>query len=1144
MELDVPCGISPGAINKRKFTPKTQPFMKLVLLLTVVFCLHIRSQAQSQTITLSVRQVPLQKVLDEIRKQTSYRFIYTKEELAAANAVSFDVKDAGIDEVLTLCFQNQPLTYSIADNHIVIRKKKEAAIVSSPEKWNPVLDFSGQVLNEKAEPVEGVTIKVRGTNVATTTNSQGEFYLPALLENSSLLFTAVTIEPFEVKLKSERTLTVTVQTRVSKLDEVQVIGYGTNTQRYNVGSVTKITAKEISQQPVSNPLAALQGRVPGLTVSATSGLPGASFKIQVRGQNSVNPDPNAIVSNPTLDNPFFIVDGVPFGPQNLNVNQFNSIVAPNNPTDLAVNNPFGGVSPFDNIHPDDIESIEVLRDADATAIYGSRGANGVILITTKKGKAGKTKLNVSLYSGINQAPKSFAMLNTQQYRQMRREAFQNDGLTPNATPGSPSYAPDLTVFDSAKFTDWKEYFLGNTARTTNLSTSITGGTPNTQFLIGAGFRRETYIFPGDYANIGLSFNSNISHQSTNKKFSLQFSSGYSFNKTNSPGGPAISSVFRLEPNYPELLDNAGNLVWQYNGVSLSDGVSSPNPLSYLRRMYSIKKYNLISNLQVSYQIQTNLTLRTSLGYNTFDTKEYQGNPKSSFDPSRNIESSARFADLSIHSWIIEPQVEYNKSLKIGKLSILLGTTFQQNQIASSNIAASGYRNDALLESISGASSRTVSDANSQYKYDAVFGRINFIAAKKYIINLSGRRDGSSRFGPNKQFGNFGAIGTGWILSEEKFIKNSLPVISFAKLRLSYGTTGSDAIGDYQYISRWRPTDYTSQGSVGYLPQNLFNPNFSWAVTRKFEAGIELGFFRDRLFTTVTWYRNRSGNQLVSYPLPTQTGFSAVIENSAALVQNKGWEFQLTSNNIKTQTLSWTTTANLTIPKNTLVAFPGIENSSYKNQYIIGQPLSVLYRYKYIGVNDTSGIFQFETSKGLPTYTPIIYDDYQIVGSLDPKFYGSLGNYFSFKGVELGIFLEFKKQIGVNYLGAIYSSSPPGGQFNQPQLLLNYWKKPGDQSEFQKLTTQTFSAAGQARTYFLKSSGIFSDASYIRFKTLSLSYILPAQYVNKIKMESGRIYVNAQNLFTITNYKGADPETQSFYGVPVLRTIVAGIHFTF
>jgi len=1144
MKSEVHWGISPGARRKPKKRHKTQQLMKLALLAILSLGLQFGTYAQSPTITLSMKGVPLQKVLEEIRRQTPYRFIYTQEELAIARDVSVDVKDAKIEEVLSLCFRDQPLSYTITENHVIIRKKNEVTSPPSPGKEPAVSEVKGRVVNEKGQPVEGVTVTVKGAKMMTTTNVSGEFHLTGVPENATLVLTAVTIEPSAVQLNGERTMTLSVTTKVSKLDEVLVIGYGTNTQRYNVGSVTKVTADEIAKQPVSNPLAALQGRVPGLTVSATSGLPGASFKIQVRGQNSVNPNPASIAINPTMDNPLFLVDGVPFGPQNANVNQFTSVAAPTNPTSLATNNPFGGISAFDNLNPDDIESIEVLRDADATAIYGSRGANGVILITTKKGKAGKTRFTLTTSYGISRTPNALPMMNTGQYRQLRKEAFQNDGIVPSAVPGSSGYAPDLTVFDSTKYTDWKAYFLGNTARSTTINASLTGGTANTQFLIGSGFRRETYLYPGNFSYNSYSLNATISHLSTNKKLSLNFSTGNSYTTNNSPGGPGISSVFRLEPNYPDLLDHAGNLVWDYKGVSLNDGVSSPNPLSYLRKIYTIKKYNLSSNLQISYQVLQNLSLRMNMGYNLFSSKEYQGNPKSSFDPSRNIEASAQFGDLSIHSWIVEPQLNYQTSLPFGRLNVLVGTTFQQNRTESTVISGTGYQSDGLLGSVSGASSRDVSDGNSQYHYAAVFGRINFISLKKLIINLSGRRDGSSRFGPNKQFGNFGAVGTGWILSEERFVQKHLPVFSFAKLHFSYGTTGSDAIGDYQYIARWRPTSNTSQGSVGYLPQNLFNPEFSWAVTRKLEGGIELGILQDKVLANITWYRNRCGNQLVSYPLPSQTGFSSVIENSPALVQNTGWEFSLTSNNFKTEKLSWTTTANLTIPRNKLVAFPGIDNSAYKNQYIIGYPLSVLNKFKYLGVNDTTGIFQFENAKGLSTYIPVIYDDYQVIGDLDPRFYGGIGNYFRYKCLELSLFFEFKKQMGVNYLGAIYGASPPGTEFNQPQLVMNHWQKPGDRSEFQKLSTVTSSTAGQARSRFTNSSGVYSDASYVRFKTVSLAFQFPSAYLKKINLQAGKIYLNAQNLFTLTRYKGIDPETQSFYGIPVLRTIVAGIQLTF
>jgi TonB-dependent starch-binding outer membrane protein SusC len=1153
MEFEVLCSTPPGAKRKLHFSlRKTLLFMKLLVLFTVVACLQARSNGYSQTITISVKNAPLEKVFREIRKQSAYSFIYTKEELSRSHAVSIEVKDGSIEDVLIICMQDQPLSYTIEGDHVVIKKKKEEVITAHQQNEILLIDVRGRVVNEKGEPVEGATVSVKGTKNITSTDNNGYFILKGVEENAVLVITGINVDTYEVVVNGKTDLsTIHLKTRISKLDEIQVIGYGTNTQRYNVGSVTKITAEEISKQAVFNPLAALQGRVPGLVVTSTSGLPGSSFNIQIRGQNSLNPDPN--LSVPPLDNPLFIIDGVPFAPQNSILNQFKSILSPGSNTTL--NNPTGGVSPFASINPADIESIEVLRDADATAIYGSRGANGVILITTKRGIAGKTKVNLNVYQSASFVPYIMPMMNTEQYLQMRREAFKNDGITPDVNPGNTSsYAPDLLIFDSTKYTDWKDYFIGGSAKTTDVNASVSGGSHTTQFLIGTGFHSDGSITPGNFSNTRVSMNINLHHSSTDRKFFLDFSSNYSYNQNSfSAGGiatPNFLMAYSLPPNYPDLLDSNSNIVWNYKGISLGGTGTAANPYSFLLKKYEVKINNSISNLQLGYHISPAVSIRSSFGFNSLYSDEYSGNPANSQDPNRTVIGSADFGTNNTSGWIIEPQAEYNTTVGNGKLNLLAGGTFQKNINSLTTINASGYSNDALIESISGAPIRNATDAYTEYKYNAIFGRLGYLLAKKYILNLTGRRDGSSRFGPGKQFGNFGSLAGGWLFSEEKFIKKSIAYLSYGKLHISYGSTGNDKIGDYQFISRWSPTLYAFQNALGYAPQNLFNPDFSWGVTRKLEAGIELGFFKDRIFFSATWFRNRSGNQLVQYPLPTQTGFINVIENLGALVENKGLEIQMNSTNIKGKNFNWNTSFNITVPQNKLLSFPGLDHSSYAGRYFIGQPLSALSKFIYLGVNDTTGIFQFLSADKSATYSPLAHSgakfrDEKIIGDLDPKFYGGLSNNFSYKRFELNIFIEFKKQIGINYLGQIYSSFIPGQQSNLPTTLLSRWQSQGDHAEYQRLTSSGSSpAALAARFYFLRSGGVYSDASYIRFKTVSLSYSVSNKVLNKLPIEGCRIYISSQNLFTITRYKGNDPETQSFYGIPPLRTIATGIQFNF
>jgi len=1123
---------------------KTFVPMKTIILLTIFVCFFSATQCYSQGITLSLKQVSLEKAFKEIRKQTEYTFVYTREQINKSNPISINLKDASLSQALDICFANQPLTFIIEDKHIIVKDRPDQ---TNAPAANIGIDITGKVINEQNEPVVGATVAVEGTGMAMATDSKGEFGFSNLKANDVLHVTNIGYQSIGVPIQGRTYVLIRLHTSIAILDETVLIAYGNTTRRFNTGSVTKVTSEEIGEQPVSNPLAALQGRVPGLVVTSTSGLPGSSFNIQIRGQNSLNPDPyNSLLPK---DNPLFIIDGVPFAPQNNNINQLRSIASPGN--NVLLNNSYGGISPFSTINPADIESIEILRDADATAIYGSRGANGVVLITTKKGRMGKSKFSMSANSGVSSVAHTLPMMNTKQYLEIRREAFANDGVMPTSNDPSnfETYAPDLLIYDTSKYTDWKKFFIGNPSYTTNINTSLSGGSENTQFLLGAGYYHETYIYPGDFAYDRASVNVNLHHNSVNKKLSIDFSTNYTFDKNNSSGSPNLLAAYSLDPNFPNLLDENGNLLWRYKGASY--GVSIVNPLSYLKKKYSVTNFNLISHLQVGYKVFRDIEIRASLGYNYLNSLEYSGDPAISQDPAAfHRIASADFGTKNIHNWIIEPQAEYNRLFGKSKINILLGETIEQDINSSTLIDASGYSNDNLITSISGAPDITASDTYSQYKYNAIFGRVNYMFDQRYIINLTGRRDGSSRFGPGKQFGNFGSGGAAWIFSEESFVKKNFEWLSFGKLRASYGTTGSDAIGDYQYFSRWQPTDYYYQGSPGYLSQNLFNPDFSWAITKKAEGAIELGFLKDRLLLTTAFYRNRSGNQLVSYQLPSQTGFLNVTENFPATVQNSGWEFTITSSNFKSKSFTWNTSFNLTIPRNKLVSFPGIESSSYATKYIIGQSLNVIKGFKYLGVNDTTGVFEFLTAKGVPTYSPTNisgnnYNDIQVIGNLDPKFYGGVDNYFTYKNFQLDVFLEFKKQTGVNYLAQIYGVRVPGTESNLPAALLSRWQKPGDKSEFEKFTTDASTAAGTAaRTYFTQSSGAYSDASYIRVKTVSFSYSLRGKYLARIKAEKLRFYINAQNLFTITNYNGNDPETQNFYGVPPLRTIVLGFQLNF
>jgi TonB-linked SusC/RagA family outer membrane protein len=1111
--------------------------INLCILVIIAGLMQVSAATFAQKITLSEKNASLSQVLSQIRRQSGYDVICRDELLNKSAPVTVTLNNATLDDALKASLLDQALTYEIEDGTIII-KEKDASFIEKAKAFLAQLTISGKVLDENGQPLPGVTVRQKGTNNITTTDSKGVFSIDVPGDNTIIAFSYIGYVTQEIPVsRSENVLNINLKKSTSELDQVQVIAYGTQTKRFSIGSVTSVTAKDIAEQPVSNPLLALQGRVPGLVVTQTSGLPGGMVTIQIRGQNTISQQPGP--AYPPLDQPLFIIDGVPFAPQNSSITQFASLASP---IGVGVNsrylNPYGGISAFNSINPQDIESIEVLRDADATSIYGSRGANGVVLITTKRGKAGKTDITSNVSSGISYVSRSIPFMNTQQYLQYWNQAFANDGIVPNNDPGTPGYFPYQSVFDNTRYTDWKKVFFGNPAYSTNVNETVSGGSPNTQFLIGAGYNRQTYVTPGDFSDNKMSLNSNLNHQSVDRKFQINLNINYSYDKNNSSGSPQALLAYTTAPNTPALINPDGSLLWNYKGISLQ------NSFGYLKASANAQTYNLNSSLQMSYEVAKGLTLRSTFGYNNVQVNEYAGNPIASQNPLSEPQSTVSFGSNNFQTWNIEPQLEYKKEIGKGRLDLLVGSTFEKDLNFLTNETGKNISNDALLGSLNASANQTASTGSSLYKYNAVFWRMNYIWDDKYILNITGRRDGSSKFGPGNQFGTFGSVGGGWIFSQENFLKNNFSALSFGKLRATYGTSGSDgSIGNYQYLSNWKPIlNGNYSGSVGYYPTNLYQPDYHWAVNKKLEFGLDIGFLKDRILLNATWFQNRCGNQLVSYLLPSQTGFAGVTSNYPALVQNSGWELQLNAIPIKTNDFTWRSSLNVSIQRNTLLAFPGLATSPYYNSLFIGKSLDYRNGYQYLDVNPTTGVYEFASKNG-PTSTPTLADDNVPVGDTNPQYYGGFINNFSYKGFQLDIVMQFARQLGRNYLGQVYSSGYASFS-NLPVGMLNSWQKPGDIKKIQQSTTEYYSpGASTSLVYFVNSSGAYSDASYLRVKTVSLSYTLNSNFLRKIKVQSCRVYLNAQNLFTITNYVG-DPESQNLYGVPPLKTIVAGLQFTF
>jgi TonB-linked SusC/RagA family outer membrane protein len=1097
--------------------------MNLTTVILLSATLTVSANGYAQKITLKVKDAPLKTVFVKINEQTGFNFLYSDEDLAKTEEVTLNVKDASLQKVLELCFKNQPLNYSISNNTIVVKENHEAIETLQTVEPPPPLEVHGRLLDEKGEPVAGATVTVKGTNNGTTTDADGNFTLKEVDPNATLVFTATNIETKEVKLKGRTELTLAVTTKVSALDEVQVIAYGKTSKRFQTGNITTVKAEDIAKQPVNNPLLALEGRVPGLFIEQATGLPGSGVKVRIQGQNSIG----------NGNDPLYVVDGVPYASQLLP--NINSTLGSSGGTSFG--------NPFSYLNPADIESIEVLKDADATAIYGSRAANGAILITTKKGRVGKTRVNANLQNGWGQVGRKLELLNSQQYLAMRHEALNNDGI---ANPGARDY--DLNgLWDTTRYTDWQRELIGNVANYTDLQTSVSGGSSNTQFLIGAGYHRETSTFPGDYTDQKGSIHFNLNNVSGNQKFHIQLTGNYLFDDNRLPSIDLTSNALTLAPVAPPLFNEDGSLNFSVNASGSS---SFSNPLRYMTTEYQSKTNNLTSNLNIGYKITKEIEVKSSFGYSNMQMNEVQTSPTASFLPEQRVSANraANYGNNNINSFIVEPQLTLNKKIGKGKLEALVGSTWQEINSTGQLLTGLGYNSDLVLKDIKAAANVIVNSSTySVYKYNALFGRINYNHQEKYIINLTARRDGSSRFGRQNQFHNFGAIGGAWIFSEEPFLKNELQFLSFGKLRASYGTTGNDQIGDYTYLNLYNPINIFGgvpyQGIPVIQPLRIANPYLQWEETKKFQAGLDVGVFNDRVLLNTTYFRNRSSNQLLNYNLPYLTGFPSLLLNFPATVQNAGWEFTLNSENIRGKAFNWRTSINLTIPKSKLITFQNLETSSYNNILEIGMPINIQHVFTLVGVDPQTGTYQFTDAEGKLTATPDFSKDRTKIIKLDPYYYGGFQNSFSYKGFQLDILFQFVKQIATNFnFGVIQPGYFAGTIGNQPKWTFNQWQKPGDIKTYQKFSSgfSIFSPWINA----LGSDQAYSDASYVRLKNLSLSFEIPKKWGQKLRSESFRIFIQGQNLITFTNYKGLDPETKSSSRLPPLRVMTFGVNANF
>ena len=1111
-----------------RFSKKTLMIMRIslfhIILLTCGTHMVLANEMSSQnlesiSVEIELHNQDIKTLFKTIENKTGLLFAYQPQIIKDFPKISTPKGRRSVSDILNAVFQGSNLVYKQVDKNVVIYKKENSVSSSSiPKKENAediTYNLSGKVLDENGIPLPGVSVLLVGSNKHGISDFDGQFYIELPSGKHVLRVSYLGYKTQEVTVENQVSITIKMQPDLAKLDEVVIIGYGTTTKRTSTGSVVKITAEDIEKQPVTNILQTLQGRTPGVFVTQTSGYAGSDMNISIRGRNFID----------GKNLPLYIVDGVPY---------IGDDIKQQTQEDNVVRGAQKSTSPLNIINPNDIESIEILKDADATAIYGSRGANGVVLITTKKGKAGKTEFTITTNSGVSEVAHMVKTLETPAYLNMLQTALDNNGDVADVD----SNGIAITDWDPNVNNNWQKRLIGGTANFNNYSASLRGGNETTNFLVSGAYHKETTVLPGDFSYDKFSTNFNINHSTLDKKLKVGASVIFATDNNNLPFFDITTYAVGTAPNRP-LYNADGSYYWS------PDNFSDINPLAALDKRVRDKGMNLITSLSLQYDIAKGFSFKTDLGYGRAQMQTTQTMPGSAVNhvyaeangSNVNFQRSYTVSTNNTNNFTVEPQLNYAKDIWKGNLTVLVGGSWQNRKSEMpSYVNSNGYSADNLIGNIAAAESVSVSNGSTEYKYISLFSRVNYNIQNKYILNANFRRDGSSKFGANNRFGNFGSIGGAWIFTEENFLKDQT-LLSFGKLRTSYGEIGSDDIPDYQFADTFETRNY-GNGNTSMTASRIENPNIKWGTTRKFEAALDLSFLNDRISFTAAYYKNTSSNQLVNYTLSAQAGFTTYTANLPAEVENKGWEFTLATTNVRNKNLNWSTSFNISTNSNELTRFDGIEFTSYYSQYVVGKPLNSTYTYNFTGV-DGDGTAQFEDINGdgriSSGFAETGRGDRKYYGPTYPKYYGGISNTISYKAFTLDFLFQFVKQKGTTLMAST------GAQPGYPYSTANF-----QVDEYNNYLAQgnVLSSGFQDSFYdYMGSNASIVDASYIKLKNVSATYQIPLDEGTKKYLQSLRLSLQGQNLVTFTKYKGLDPETQGL-ALPPLRTITFGTQFTF
>ena len=1008
-------------------------------------------------------------------------------------------------------------------------------------------EIKGVVLDENRDPLIGVSVTLLGTSKGTITDFEGTFSLEVPTSGATLEVSFIGYATQQVQVGALSLLQIILVEDVSKLDEVIVVGYGTQIKSTLTGNIAKVSGDLIQNIPVPSLEEALQGRAAGVFIEATNGKPGGANRVRIRGSSSLS----------ASNQPLYVIDGIPIALESLN-----STGAP--------------INPLTDINPNDIESVDILKDASAAAIYGSRAANGVIIITTKKGKSGAPKLNLNLQSGISNETNRREFMNAREYIDYFRDAAARADIYEDRIFGDPPgtndfwggfvegrlrrYSGHAAIMENGQYqgsmvdTDWQDQAF-RTARSMMADLSASGGTDKLRYYASGSFNSQEGILVANGFNrisARLNLDNKINDWATmGIQFSLARTQIDQVAADNAFSTPL--QLVALAPITP-VRDLDGNLydrptTTYYNGLIDAEEATR-----------DIQNYRTIANAYLDFKLSSKLNWRNELGFDGFTMKE-----NARYGARTEIGQSVNGFGLSVYGQtqniIGKSFLNYNQSFGNINMNAVAGTEIQYTEIDRATVEGREFPLDELRTLASAAEISGGSSTLTQYSFLSYFSRFNFDYKRKYLLTVSGRVDGSSRFGANNRYGFFPAVSAGWVLTEESVFQDA-GALSFLKIRASYGTTGNAAIGNFDHLGLFTAgASYNNQ--PGLRPSRIPNPDLSWETTAQFDIGIDFGFLNDRITGEIDYYNKQTTDLLLAVPVPGTTGFSTQTRNIGG-VRNRGVEFVLNTVNT-TGAFKWNTSINFAFNRNAVTALDGEQelidpgSSRFMNVVAIGQPIGVFYGAEYAGVDPSNGdAIWFVNERGPngevinPGATTADFNEANFVflGNPTPEYIGAITNSFGYKGFELSFMFQGVFGNQIHLAGDSFMAANAEWFDNQTRDQLASWRNPGD------ITNIPEARLGYGNGNQARSSRYLSPGSYVRLRSFTFGYEFPRLTTNRLGLDRLRIYMQAQNLLTFTNYIGWDPEVSTdfaasntragidFYSAPQPRTITFGLNVGF